>query len=94
MSENLKKVLHNKGLEITFFVNDGIARVEYRGSDDVDLSEPDDIVLFINGESVHVQAMGDNAATAIIGEWTQYSGDVVRLMTRVGEFFEGWEFEP
>lgn len=94
MSENLKKVLHNKGLEITFFVQDGIARVEYRAGDEFDLSSPEDIVLFVNSDHIAVQPTGVGQATGVIGEWSAYSGDLVRLTTRVGEFFEGWEFEP
>lgn len=94
MSENLKKVLLNKGLEITFFVQDGIARVEYRSNGDVDLSNPEDVVLFVNGTSIPVQPHDALTATATIGEWSRYNGGLVQLMTRVGEFFEGWEFEP
>lgn len=94
MADNLKKVLHNKGLEITFFVEDGIARVEYRAGAEYDLSEPEDVVLFVNGTPIPVEATGAGEAAGIIGDWSQFKGGAVQLMTRVGEFFDGWEFEP
>ncbi len=94
MSENLKKVLHNKGIEITFFVEDGVARVEYKSGGDFDLSEGEDVVLFVNGNAVPVQSTSATEATAVIGPWAAFAGQPVQMMTRVGEFFDGWEFEP
>ena len=92
MSENFKKVLVNKGLEITFLVEDGMARVEYRNNEP--LAGPDDLVLFVNGQNVPVQATSDKTAVAHIGSWEKLSKGPVTLMTRVDEFFDGWEFEP
>lgn len=94
MAENFKKVLLSKGLEITFLIEDGVARLEFRGNADYDLSSAEDVVVFINGEAVPVQSHDASRATAVIGDWARFDGRVVRLMTRVGEFFDGWELEP
>lgn len=95
MAENLKKVLYNNGgLEITFFVEDGIARVDFRSNGEFDLSESGDVVLFVNGDNIAIESDDPTRATGRIGEWSAYEERLVRLMTRVGEFFDGWEFEP
>lgn len=92
MAENLKKVLLSKGLEIVFLVEDGLARVEYRNNEP--LVSSDDIVLFVNGDNIPVQTTSEKTAVGHIGPWEKFSGGPVTLMTRVDEFFEGWEFEP
>ena len=94
MSENLKKVLYNKGIEITFIVEGGVARVEYRSNGEFDLSDADDVVLFVNGDHVRVQSFGADHASGEIGDWSRFGGTAVNLMTRVGEFFDGWELDP
>jgi hypothetical protein len=95
MTENLKKSLHNyEGLEITFLVEDGEARVEFESNGQkYDLSNPDDVILFINGTHVAVEPTDTHHATAIIGDWEPYVGSKVSLMVRVDEYFEGWEVE-
>lgn len=95
MSDNLKKSLHNyEGLDITFFVEDGQARIEFESNGQkYDLSDPDDVVVVVNGDPASVESEDVHHATAHIGEWQRFSGDRVNLMIRVGEFFEGWEVE-
>lgn len=93
--ENLKKVLvNNDGLEITFFVEEGTARIEFRSNGRFDLSTTDDVVLVVNGSPVPVQPQSDVFAIASLGDWENYADAPVSIMTRVDEFFEGWEFEP
>jgi len=94
MAENFRKVLVNKGLEITFVIEDGIARLEFRGNDEFDLSNAEDVVVFINGQFVPVEVQDRLHAVATIGDWGRFDGQVVQLMTRVGEFFDGWELDP
>lgn len=89
---NLKKVLVNQGgLEITFFVDEGIARVEFRSNGAFSLGNPEDVILFLNGTNVPVVSHSEGAATAHIGAWEPFAGTAVSIMTRVGEFFDGWE---
>lgn len=96
MGENLKKELHNReGLEITFVVEEGEARIEFRTqTEQQKLDDLDDIVVFVNGENIPVESHGENAATAAIGAWNdREETEQVSLMIRVGEYFEGWELE-
>jgi hypothetical protein len=94
VSEYLKKILHNDGLEITFLVEDGVARVEYRASGDYDLTDTDDVILFVNGDNIAVKATDPAYACGVIGPWEEFAKGPVNMTTRVGEFFDGWEFEP
>jgi len=95
MGENYKKVLHNyEGLEITFFVEDGEARVEFRSNArHYHLDDPDDVIVFVNGDHIAVTSEGEHAATARIGAWARYGSTPISLMIRVGEYFEGWELD-
>ena len=94
MSDDLKKVLLNKGLEITFLVENGVARVEYRSNGEFDLTQTDDVILFVNGDNIPIKATDAANAIGVIGPWEQISHEPVSLTTRVGEYFDGWEFEP
>jgi hypothetical protein len=95
MSENLKKVLYDRGgLEITFLVENGEARVEFRSEgEDYDLSNPDDVILFINDQHVPVDCRDACHATGRIGAWEPFVGSQVSLMIRVDEYFDGWQVE-
>lgn len=93
MGENYKKVLHNyEGLEITFLIEDGEARVDFRSNATrYHLDDTDDVIVFVNGDNVPVDSQGEHAATARIGDWSRYGTGPISLMIRVGEYFEGWE---
>ena len=92
MSQNFKKVLHNEGLQITFLVEEDLARVEYRSNSP--LAGPDDLVLVVNGKGVPIELTSETTAIAHLGPWDALSNAPVSLMTRVDEFFDGWEFDP
>ena len=95
MADNLKKVLvNNDGLEITFFVDEGIARIEYKSNGRFDLSVGDDVVLVVNGTAIQVESQSSVFAIGKLGAWDDLSNDAVSIMTRVDDFFEGWEFDP
>lgn len=93
--ENLKKVLSSaEGLEITFFVDDGVARVEFRSDGAVHrLDDPEDVIVFVDGRNIPVEPAGVNAATARLGNWEDYGKRPTSIMIRIGEFFEGWELD-
>jgi len=95
MSEPLQKVLHNQeGLEISFLVEDDQARVELRGNMNWDLSDPDDVVVVIDGTPARVESDDASFAVADLGTWSERASGPVSLMIRVHEFFDGWEFAP
>jgi len=93
MSENLLKVLHNEdGLEITFVVDDGLARVEFKSNETIDLSASDDVVVVVNGKGFDAVVNDRNHSVVHIGPWDAV--DVpAHLMIRVHEFFDGWELD-
>ncbi len=92
MGKNSKKVLHNfDGLEITFLVLDGVARIDFRSDGSVHrLDDVDDVIVFVDGRNIEVESSGGQEATATVGPWEDDAGPR-SLMIRVGEFFEGWE---
>lgn len=93
--ENLKKVLSSAdGLEITFFVDGGVARIEFRSDGSAyHLDNPEDIIVFVDGRSIPVASAGVDAATAGLGDWDAYDKRPTSIMIRVDEFFEGWELD-
>ena len=95
MSENIKSVLVDKAeLQLTFLVKDGDARLDIRTDGTHDLANLDDVIVFLNQDHVPITSHGPDHATANIGPWSRYSDAPVSLMVRVGEFFDGWDFEP
>lgn len=93
MSENLLKVLHNEdGLEITFVVDDGIARIEFKSNETIDLSASDDVVVVVNGKGFNALVHSRTHSIVTIGPWDDVEVPA-HLMIRVHEFFEGWELD-
>lgn len=90
---NFKKVLHNEdGLEIAFLVEDEQARIEFRANLSYDLGSSDDVVVVVNGKGIAPNCESSDFAVANLGPWDDYTRPI-SLMIRVGEFFDGWEFE-
>lgn len=95
---NHKKVLHNNdGLEITFIVEDGLARLEFRSNPlRCDLATASDLVVVLDGKGFEVESSGHDFAVAKLGDWAQLTRDALgalQLMIRVHEFFDGWELD-
>lgn len=89
MSEITK--LHDKDPYISFILEDGVARVEFRS--DAPLPGRDDLILVVNGVAIAIDYTTPHTATGVLGEWSKFDSEV-ELMTRVDEYFDGWVFEP
>lgn len=93
MSDNLLKVLHNQdGLEITFIVDEGVARIEFKSNDSIDLSATDDVVVVLNGRGFEAQVHDRKHSVVALGLWDAVD-QPAQLMIRVHEYFDGWELE-
>lgn len=79
-------------LEITFRVDDDVARVDLVSNPRVyDLTASDDVVVVINGRGAEVKASDAGHAVAMLGHVGSLGS--AQLMVRVHEFFEGWEVD-
>lgn len=80
------------GIFLVIDEESGRARVELQSADDgPDLSEPDDVIVFFDGESLEVEVSDDRHASAELGA-AEILQEHVKLTIRVHDFFDGWEF--
>ncbi|MEM1349720.1 MAG: hypothetical protein AAGI01_14255 [Myxococcota bacterium] len=92
-----QSVLHSdKYVIITLVVeDDDDARIDVQSTKHgIDLTVHDDVVVIIDGQGVPVAAADAHHATAHLGPWEAVAKNGFQLMIRVGEFVEGWEFDP
>lgn len=75
--------------------DDDILRIEIVSKDDqIDLSEEDEVVLFMDEEPVDLQVEDASHVVAELGPAAELEGESFGVMLRVYEFFEGWDFGP
>ncbi|MGM0554844.1 MAG: hypothetical protein ACQEVA_00510 [Myxococcota bacterium] len=68
------------------------ARLELQTSDEgPDLSDPDDVIIFFDGDSLDVDVEDPQHARVDLGDASRLE-ERVQLTIRVQEFFDGWEF--
>jgi len=75
--------------------DDDDARIDLQSTKHgIDLTMGDDVIVIIDGQGVPVAAADERHASAALGNWEAVAKDGFQLMIRVGEFVEGWEFDP
>lgn len=89
-----KSVLYSgKKLIITLFDEGDAAHLTIQSTKHgPDLYNQDDVVVVVDGIAVPVQTQDRLHARADLPDWLSLVARGFKLMVRVGEFFEGWDF--
>ncbi len=89
----MRELLHeDEELSVALIVADGqlLVELESRGPG-LDLSEPHEVVVGVDGEGCELDVEDQHRATALVTSSVSEDPEPMMLMVRVYEFFEGWE---
>ena len=89
----MQEILHeDEELSVALVVDEGRLVVELQSrTRELDLSEPHEVVVVVDGEGCPLDVEGPQRATALVASSLGEEPEAMMLMVRVYEFFEGWE---